>query len=238
MKNNNIYTKIQKILEPLLFQNFIFVPDWAKKVKIDIGLSYNAPHSEFWTENDPEVCVFGFEPNIYNIEHLYTGIKINPNQLNPEKIGKSFFLTNCAVSNYFSDSETFYCTKEDPGTSSLFIPKYLEVKKITKVPVITLEVFFDLFPWHKFDYIEHLKIDTQSSDFNVIIGAGKYLKEKILYIDVETTTNGHYLTEESPEKLRSYLESQGFECLVWGENATFYNTRFNHVKNKIKYSIL
>ena len=34
-----------------------------KHVKLDIGLSYNAPHSQNWLENEPNLLVIGFEPN-------------------------------------------------------------------------------------------------------------------------------------------------------------------------------
>ena len=238
MEHNEIENKIKNILHPLLKDEFIYVPEWATKIKLDVGLSINAPNSEVWINDDPEVCVFGFEPNIFNIEHLHSGEKIWEYHLNPNKIGKSFFYLNCAVSNYLSENEDFYCTEGDSGTSSLFKPNFFGVKKVIQIPVITLKSFFDRIPWHRFDCIEHLKVDAQSSDFNVLLGAENYLKDRVIYIDVETSTNGQYSNIETPNNIKSYLESQDFECIKWGMNATFFNKNFNHLKNSIKHIIL
>lgn len=226
------------ILNPLLEGNFIFVPDWAKKIKIDVGLSINAPNSEVWINEDPEVCVFGFEPNIFNIEHIHLGVKVWSVHLDPKKINKSFFYLNCALSNYISEKESFYCTEGDSGTSSLFKPNYFGVKKVSQIPVLTLESFLDFFPWHRFEYIEHLKVDAQSSDYNVLLGAGHYLSQRVVYVDVETSTNGQYSNVERPNEIKLYLESQGFECLRWGINATFFNNKFSSLKNQIKHIVL
>jgi len=236
MKNN----LIRKVLFPILKDDKIFIPDWAKKIKIDVGTSVAAPNSEVWINEDPEVCVFAFEPNIYNIKHLHGGEKIWPIHINPNKINNSFFYLNCALSNFTSESEKFYCTNIDGGTSSLFTPidSRITVKEIIEIPVITLESFFDYFPWETIPYIEQIKIDAQSSDFNIIKGMGNYLSERIVYLDVETTTNGQYLNNETPIELKNYMENAGFYCESWGINATFFNKKFINIKNNIKYSIL
>ena len=39
------------------------IPENIKHVNIDIGLSYNAPQSQVWLSNTPDLFVFGFEPN-------------------------------------------------------------------------------------------------------------------------------------------------------------------------------
>ena len=84
---------------------------------------------------------------------------------------------------------------KDPKKSSLFYEKdtgydsdyedskedldeyYSQVGIIKRhtVPQFTLNDFLDYFPWHKFPYIEYLKINTNGSDFSVIRGALKYL---------------------------------------------------------------
>jgi len=234
MKTKNIETVLQNIID----NDRIKIPEWSRRVKIDVGLSINAPNSEVWINKDSDLCVFGFEPNIYNIKHIHSGEKIWPIHLNPEKINSSFFITNCALSNYISEEEDFYCTEGDSGTSSLFKPNFFGVKEKIKIPVITLESFFDLFPWDKIPYIEQIKIDAQSSDFNIIKGIGHYLSEKIVYLDVETSTNGQYSNMESPSELRDFLERNDFECLSWGINSTFLNKKLNHLKESINYSIL
>ena len=83
-----------------------------------------------------------------------------------------------------------------------------------------------------------IKIDVQSSDFNIIKGMDKYMNDRVVYIDVETSTNGQYHFKDSPIELKMYLENNGFECLSWGINATFVNTRFKHIINEINHYVL
>lgn len=240
MEHQNLNYVVEKVLSPILENDKIKIPNWVKRVKIDVGTSINAPNSEEWINKDSDLCVFAFEPNIFNIEHLSSGVKIWPIHLEPKKINNSFFCTHCALSDFISENEKFYCTDNDAGTSSLFTPvdSRIQVKKITDVSVITLESFFNYFPWETIPYIEQIKIDAQSSDFKIIKGIGNYLSEKIVYLDVETTTNGQYLNNETPMELKKYLESNGFICLEWGINATFFNRKFENIKNTINYSII
>jgi FkbM family methyltransferase len=227
-----------ELFSHILEDDKIKIPEWTKKVKIDVGTSLNAPNSQKWLENDDELCVFGFEPNINNLQILNTGIHSWPIKLDLNKINKSFFYINCALSNTVEEDVDFYCTSEDSGTSSLYKPKGHNVDSITKITVIQLSDFFDLFPWEKIPYIEQLKIDAQSSDFNIIKGIKNYLSEKIVYLDVETTTNGQYENHETPQIMKEYIESEGFECIEWGVNARFVNKKYSDILNKINYIFL
>jgi len=219
--------------------NKIKIPDWCKRIKIDVGTSVNAHNSETWLSRDNDVCVFGFEPNKYNVQALYEGHKVWPLHLKIQRIGFSFFCIECALSDKIIESCDFYCTDgHNTGTSSLFKPTYFSLKEISKVPVITLEYFFDFFPWDKIEYIEQIKIDAQSSDFNIIKGMGRYLSEKIVYLDVETYTANQYENYENPSDIKTYMENNGFECLKWGGNATFVNKKFKNILHKINYCII
>lgn len=216
----------------------IKIPCWCKRVKIDVGTSCNAPHSENWINNNNDCCVFAFEPNPYNIESIQNEEgKMWPVWLKKDKIGKSFFIYNYALSWYNQEEQDFYCTDGDSGTSSLFKPLVAPVKEIVKVKVIRLSDFFEEFPWNKINYIEQLKIDAQSSDFNILLGAGKYI-EKVAYIDIETHTNGQYDNEENPGDIKQYLEDNGFSCSNFGINACFFNERFRNRINEMNYCFL
>lgn len=229
---------MKHVLKDILDENEkIKIPSWAKRVKIDVGTSVNAPNSEMWLERENDLCVFAFEPNKYNIKSLLEGQNIWPIKFKKERINHSFFYIQTALSDKNQEFVDFYCTDGDSGTSSLFQPTRIPVKEITKVPEITLEYFFDHFDWNKIHYIDQLKIDAQSSDFNIIKGAGKYLSEKIVYLDVETSTNGHYINYENSSDLKEYIENSGFECLSWGINSTFLNKNFKDIKNNINYYV-
>jgi hypothetical protein len=228
-----------KLFSHIIENNKIKIPTWAKRVKIDVGTSLNAPNSQKWLESDDELCVFGFEPNIHNIQILHTGNHRWPIKLDIDKINKSFFYVNCALSDKIEQDVDFYCTDdENPGTSSLYKPTIANVDTITKVSVIRLSDFFDLFPWDIIGYIDQIKIDAQSSDFSIVVGMGDYLADKVVYLDVETTTNGQYENKENPDDLKKYVESKGFECLEWGINARFRNRKFFDIYDKINYIFL
>ena len=210
-------TIVKNVLEKYLDENQkIKLPDWCKRVNIDVGTSINAPYSEIWLKEDPELCVFAFEPNPYNIEFLKTGGNIWPIHLDPERINKSFFVSECALSNGKARKSKFYCTDGDSGTSSLFEPTKIPVKEVVDVSLITLKNFFDLFPWGSINTIHHLKIDAQSSDFNIIKGCSTYLKDKVLEVTVETDTGDHYNNNENPVEMKNYIENMGFKCNSWG----------------------
>jgi hypothetical protein len=106
------------------------------------------------------------------------------------------------------------------------------------VSVIRLSDFFDRFPWDTIQHIDQVKIDAQSSDFNIVKGMGKYLSERVVYLDVEATTNGQYENLETPNELKEYIENEGFECIEWGMNARFRNRKFYDIFDKVNYIFL
>jgi FkbM family methyltransferase len=216
-----------------------------KRVKIDIGLSYNAPHSQIWLDHDKDLVVFGFEPNPENINSLSSGniIKKHPSHGEPlknEYLNSRFFLIPVALGNV-NEVETldFYCMERDSGTSSILKPDTQQlgaIKEIVQVPVYSLKHFFDVFPWDKYEYIEYIKIDAQGYDLNILKGAQHYLKEKVVYITAEpecSTYNGS--DNNTFENITKYLESQNF-IRITHENThdpTFINKKFLHLKDKI-----
>jgi hypothetical protein len=63
--------------------DFQKIPLNKKRVKIDIGLSYNAPQSQVWFKNDnddDDLYIFGFEPNPYNVKSILNKNIINLHQ--------------------------------------------------------------------------------------------------------------------------------------------------------------
>jgi hypothetical protein len=139
---------VKSVLNQILDTNKkIKIPEECKRVSIDVGTSINAPNSEYWLNLDNEMCVFAFEPNPFNVKHLRKGDKVWPIHLDPKKINDSFFIVECALSKGKPRFSDFYCTSNDSGTSSMFKPSYFDVKEIVQVPTISLQDFFDLFPW-------------------------------------------------------------------------------------------
>ena len=213
--------------------NFSKISLNKKRIKIDIGLSHNVPHTLIWLGNDnknDDLYIFGFEPNPYNIKSI----------LNKYISDNNFCLIGVALSNVKEMKEAdFYCTKFDSGTSSLYSPNSNlkdEINEIVKVPVYSLKHFFDIFDWERFPYIEYIKIDAQGSDLDILIGAGDYLKNRVVYITAEPEcTDYNNISHNNFENIKTYLESQDF-ILIKHSNThdpTFINKKFLHLRDNI-----
>lgn len=219
----------------------IDIPASATNIKLDIGLSYSAPQSQVWLENDSNTIVFGFEPNPEAIKSILSKniIKRDPchgEPVNNKYINKRFFLFPICLSNVETPTtKTFYSNTNDCGTSSLYKPTNLEYNE-TQVPVYSLQHFFDLFPWTKFEYIDYIKIDAQGSDLDILKSAGDYLKERVVYItaepeDIAYENCGHNNIDE----ITNYLISQNFQIIQHPntQDPTYINNKFFHLKDEI-----
>jgi len=219
----------------------INIPQNATNVKIDIGLSYNAPQSHIWLENDPNTIVFGFEPNPEAIKSILSENIIKKDSshgepLNGKHINTRFFLFPVCLSNVeIPITKTFYSTTNDCGTSSLYKPTHFEYNE-TEVQVYSLQNFFDLFPWNKFEYIDYIKIDAQGSDLDILKSAGDYLKERVVYITAEPeNTIYENCSHNSIDEITNYLSLQNFQRIHHPntQDPTYINKNFIHLKDKI-----
>lgn len=221
------------------------IPENVTNIKIDIGLSFCAPVSNKWLIAEPNVAVFGFEPNPESCNAIITqnyGNQWIPNGYLEKRFidKKRFHLFQYAISNPTDETNMkLYVNHLDCGTSSLFShdqQKLGRIKFATDVPVISLRIFFDKFPWDRFEYIDYIKIDAQGSDLNILKGAGDYLKERVVYVTAEP--DGHYYTnaEECNESnIDSYMFSQGFQRINHPNTTdpTYLNMKFIDRKDLI-----
>lgn len=230
--------------------SFSNIPENINKIKIDIGLSADHPHSRNWLSQDNDLYVFGFEPNIESVNilkninfELQRRLEI---ESNPERnqflhnLEHNFCVIPVALGNVRDVSYVdFYQMDKDCGTSSLYAPldKSLgPIKSIIKTPLYSLKHFFDIFDWGRFPYIEYIKIDAQGSDYNILLGAGDYLKERVVYITAEPESTQYENSENNTTaNITNYLESQGF-IQVFDRNTrdpTFLNKKFEHLKDEV-----
>lgn len=229
------------------YVDFSKIPENIKRIKLDIGLSYNAPHTQLWFENNIEndLYVFGFEPNpdCYN-SILNKDIKLQNNGhskgLENKYIDDKYFqLLPIALNNVETETTLdFYCMKNDYGTSSLNKPidnGLGEIKEIIKVPIFPLKAFFDLFDWNRFPIIEYIKIDAQGSDIDIIKSAGDYIKQ-VVYITAEPEMNQYENCKHNNiYEMKNYLESMNF-IMVNHPNTTdptFLNKNYFDLHDKI-----
>jgi FkbM family methyltransferase len=230
------------------YVDFSKVPNHIKRIKLDVGLSYSAPHSQIWLDNNKEndLYVFGFEPNpeCYNSILNKNIKKQNEGHSTPIENkyiddNKYFKVIPVALSNNEKEQYMdFYAMKNDCGTSSLFKPIDLnlgEVKEVVKVPVFSLKHFFDLFDWERFPIIEYLKIDAQGADLDIIKGAGDYIT-RIVYITAEPESE-NYLNNHNNTvtNMINYLEKYDFIPIQHQNTGdpTFINKKFIHLKDDI-----
>ena len=225
-----------KFLENVpIIDNKIVIPSNIKHIKIDIGLSYNAPNSQRWLEREEDLLIFAFEPNPRSVKAILSSDnkKQHPGHgdvLNINYINKNIYIIPVALGNIQNTELNFYITEGDEGCSSIYEPKVhiFKTKEIIKVPIFTLADFFMLLP-DNIKYIEYIKIDAQGSDLNIIKSGGDYISEKVVYVTLEPEYNQYHNTSDNTfENMKIYMESIGFKHIQHPDTSdpTFVNLKF------------
>jgi FkbM family methyltransferase len=216
------------------------IPIDFTRVSIDVGMAFNAPNSSEWVKN-PSMYVLGFEPNPTNLQYLHLPhdkITPPPNYpydmptywLDSKYIGSQVQIFPFALS-YDMGSTDFYCTTNDPGTSSMYKPLRFGVETKVTVKKRTLSSILAWFPWDRIPYLDHLKIDAQGHDFEILLGSLSYL-DRIAYINVEMYALNQYEGVDNKFPfIHALLESQGFIAYnSEGGNCSYVN------KNLLDYA--
>ena len=216
------------------------IPAKCSHVKLDIGLSYNAPSSQRWlSSEDDTLMVFGFEPNPESISRImsktnYKEHHSHGNCLDTKYIEEGrFVIQQCALSNITEPTTMkFYVSQDDCGTSSLYPndqTRLGRIKSVIDVPVYSLKMFFDGFPWDRFGYIDYIKIDAQGSDLNILKSAGSYLQERVVFVTAEGDGYQYIGANECDEhNITEYMKSQNFVRIKHAntQDPTFINKRY------------
>jgi FkbM family methyltransferase len=231
----------------------IIFNDNVKRIKIDVGLSFDAPHSQNWIDhdiiNENNTVVFGFEANVNWINYIKSPIKNNNFSdyhtstipLKYEHLYNKFYLVPVALGNVDTPKYMdFYTPAVSEGCCSLLPPKpnskIGNIVNTYKVPVFNLSDFFDLIPFDKIEYIDYLKVDVQGYDINVLKGAGNYLSEKVIYVTAEPEVNQYLNSEDnSTSNIIDYMSSIGFVYINHPHTAdpTFVNSKLMDKKDGI-----
>jgi FkbM family methyltransferase len=205
----------------------------VKHIKLDIGLSYNAPHSFEWLKKEDSLLVFGFEPNPKSLSYIenIAGKSYLLNYLN-----SSLFVIPCAL-GLENTTVKLYSTSNDVGCSSLFEPISLPVDSKFEVPCYTLKSFFDIFPFEQYPIIEYIKVDAQGSDLDIIKGGGEYIKEHVVIITMEADGEYYHNTKNSESDIESYMISIGFERIKsdYVRDPTYVNTFYKDLAKDIYF---
>jgi hypothetical protein len=222
------------------------IPSNITHIKIDIGLSYNAPQSNNWLSNEQNLLVFGFEPNPDSVQTILQKNILKRHAGHGEPLRNEFIdnstfrLIPFALNNVKEPTTSiFYSMANDTGTSSLYKPvnqNVDQIKSVINVPVYSLKHFFDLFPWDRFEYIDYIKIDAQGADFDIIKSAGDYLKDRVVFITAEPEST-YYIgcQDNTTQNMIEYLKNQNFQLIRHPntQDPTFLNDKFKHLYDKI-----
>ena len=209
----------------------ISIPEHIKHVKLDIGFSYYALMPQYWDSHEEDLIVFGFEPHPTSVERLLKGaIKRYPSQvepLDPKYINDRFFLIPCALGCSEKESAQFYVTPE-PCCCSIYEPSWFEVTDILEVYLFSLADFFEVFPFDQCPIIDHIKIDAQGADLDIVKGAGTYLMDHVVYITLKPENHQYKHTSNSQEQIEYYMMMMGFLRCPWVDtrDPTYINSRF------------
>jgi hypothetical protein len=190
--------------------NKIVFPSWVKNLKIDVGLSSNAPQSKKWLDEDPGLAVIGFEPVLKNVEAIRDGCSPWPIKINPSLVGKRLFILPIAVANVRElTSAVMYVTAKDSGCSSLLIPNDFEVASTELVKLMPLQALLEMIDDKYLQYVQHLKTDCQGSDLNVLKSAGDQIS-RILVVTAEPENRQYRNSNNSKKEIRQFLKGKGF----------------------------
>ena len=190
----------------------IKIPQHVKRVRLDVGVSENAPMSREWIAEDRagELLIFGFEPHPESRRILREGTSVWPNPIQPQEVGKRLILMPFALqSKKEFGTAKFYLTKNNSGCSSLFRPRSIPIQQEITVETCSLSQFFDHFPFESVPFIEYLKIDAQGADFEIVQGAEPYLG-KVSVVTLEAEEMEYPSASNNLEAVKKYMLEKNF----------------------------
>lgn len=198
---------LQGILPDIFESSFT----WGN-VKVDIGMSFNAPMTINWLSHEEGLVVLGFEPdkrNFSKIANLSCSTFFSDDLIILKIQENIAIIFRMALSSDQSVRwRRLYQTIIDSGGSSLHKPlafEYAEQKEL--VETWNLDSILRCQPFNSIDLIHHIKIDTQGHDLQVCLGALDAL-ERTLVLTAEVYVGKDY---EVVQGVSQQLEMLVFE---------------------------
>jgi FkbM family methyltransferase len=222
----------------------ILIPSWVKHIKLDIGLSYSAPHTQVWLTTEPDTLVFGFECNPYSVASICSPFNKkfasgHGDVLEFKYINTRAYIIPVALGIDRCPAMKFYVTDGCGGNSSFFKPSEIETrfrtKEIIDVPVYTLADFFELLP-DSIKYVDFIKIDAQGADLDILKGAGDWITKKVVFVTAESEVGNSYIgVTGNNQTLREYMKTKNFSHIkhLHTEDPTFVNETLLQYTNEV-----
>jgi hypothetical protein len=231
----------------------IVIPAWVNSVKIDVGLRYDAPHTQNWLTQNENCMVFGFEANKRATDYMFATpeerqkININDYFLAPDSswtcldyslIGKRCYILPVALDLVKEpEMKTFYIVprSETAGEDccSLMKPQsdFCSSPEMSKVMAYSLADFMKLLP--DGTVVDYIKTDVQGKDLDVIKSAGDYIKQVVFVTTEENTNQYEGSSSNTLCVIKNYLKTKGFLHVRHPNTCdyTFQNIKFSHMGN-------
>lgn len=224
-----------------------------KRIKFDVGIAIEAIHTEDWLNKNPDdLLVFGFEPLPLCVQKTREYFQqtqskwVGRNQrIDLTWLDNAFHIVPVALGKETKIADFFVTTSNNVGCSSLLRPNdilnrnhNIGLDHVIKVPVFKLCQFFELLPLDKIDYIEHIKVDVQGTDLEVIQSGGQFISEKVVFVTMEPETATYYGAENNNvDNMNRYMNSIGFDRVnVQTHDPTFLNRKFKNIASSIYIS--
>jgi len=185
---------------------FIKIPQNITCIKIDVGLSFDAPHAISWLRENDKLFVIGFEPLIENIEILKESLR----KQDSSRLIERFLIVQCALSSSSGPKEIFVTS--DKGQSSLLEPEFYKVESRRLVETETLDNFINLVNFEVFEKIDYIKTDCQGFDLEVMKGAVNMLKKTVV-VTCEAESINYKGANNSFALLEKFFNQIGFEYI-------------------------
>ena len=238
-----------------LKNNKFNIPNHIDKIWIDVGTSFNSPNSIQFLNRNKNGFVIGFEPdpNNYITQYAIHNFKKNLWLLNNKDISaiqeqqkreknqkrnifnnteefldinsymNKYILIPCAIGKKESYKK-FYLNKHHGSSSLNKNWNGCDTDNNIEVLVKPLKEFINMIS-DKYEYIEHLKIDAESYDLEVLLSAENTI-ERIAVITVED------------ESCHSYLINNNFEFLeIQNGGISYINKKYKNKINNLDYFI-
>tara|TARA_Y100000389_G_C17388088_1_gene478255 strand:+ start:44 stop:952 length:909 start_codon:yes stop_codon:yes gene_type:complete len=243
--NRKDYLGINLPLLELDERGCIVLPHNCSRIMIDIGTSINWPNSTDWLNRHPnDSTVIGIEPNIdawllpkalyFYAEHIDQLKGKSKTYLSKNITNRLLFLP-VAIANY--DGYATFNSNKDVGTSSLLESDH-ELFRETIVPTMKLSRLLAKIP-DSIKYIEHLKIDAQGFDLEILKSAEEMIT-KIAVITIEVAAEHEYKYAYSKNDIYNYILMNNFKEIQNSNrygSVSFINEKYKDDLTLIDYKI-
>jgi FkbM family methyltransferase len=224
-----------------------------KHIKFDVGIAIEAIHTEDWLNKNPnDLLVFGFEAlplcvqktreYFQQTQSKWTG---RNQRIDLSWLDNAFQIVPVALGKTTGIADFYVTSSNNVGCSSLLRPNEDVFRQINitldhkiQVPVFPLSAFFELLPLDKIEYIEHIKVDVQGTDLDVVQSGGHYISDKVVFVTMEAETASYHGADNNTiDSMHRYMNSIGFDRVqAPTHDPTFLNRKFRHLASSIYIS--